>query len=262
MDRSAFDAYLGLEERHFWRVAKRRLIAGLVEERFAGRSGLHLVDIGGACSLISQVLQPFGEVESIEPDAEIAEVARSRLGIRVHHGALPNDLPHVAPAHVVTLLDVLEHIEDDFSALVTVRRALTPDGVLFVTVPALRWLWSDHDVVLGHHRRYTRAGLANVLGRAGFKIERLSYYTSLLFPVVVLQRMVGMLRPNDPHPSYRVKVPPRPINTAMGVVMSVERRLLASLDLPIGSSLFAVARPHGVDVVGCVRSSNMRSLGS
>lgn len=242
MDRSAYEQYLEVEERHFWRVAKRRLVVGLVEELFGARRDLHVVDIGGACSLVVEDLRRFGLVESVEPDEETVELARSRLGIEVHHGSLPDGLPPLAPADVITMLDVIEHIEDDHEALVAVRDLLAPGGVLIVTVPALAWLWSEHDVVLHHHRRYVRSQLVSVLERAGFRIERASYYTSLLLPAVAAERLAKKLRPRPGPPRYDVSVPSRLVNDLLSGVMSLERRMLAAVDMPLGSSLFAVAR--------------------
>jgi SAM-dependent methyltransferase len=242
MDRSAYDRYLEIEEKHFWRRAKRRLVKELVAEQFGARRDLHILDIGGACSLALKDLQSFGAVECVEPDQQIAEVARATLGLPVHTGALPDQLPELAPAQLVTMLDVLEHIDDDHAALLKVRELLTPDGVLVLTVPALTALWSDHDVALHHKRRYRRAGLVKVLEGAGFRVLRASYYTSLLLPLVAGQRWASRLRPRRGAPKYDVKVPGRLVNRALGEVMELERGMLGRLDMPIGSALFAVAK--------------------
>jgi SAM-dependent methyltransferase len=235
---------MAIERGHFWRNAKRQLVLELIAERFPGRRDLHLVDIGGAASLIASDMQAFGRVETVEPDAAMVAVARSAQGIVVHQGNLPDGLPNMEPAHVVTLLDVVEHIEDDETALRAVKPLLTPDGVVIITVPALKWLWSDHDVALHHKRRYTRESLAQLFEICGYRIERLSYWTSLLLPLLAGSRAAGKLKPKKSGPPvYDVKVPALPINAVLGGVMTAERELLKHRDMPLGSSLFAVIRP-------------------
>jgi len=235
---------MAIERGHFWRNAKRQLVLELIAERFPGRRDLHLVDIGGAASLIASDMQAFGRVETVEPDAAMVAVARSAQGIEVHQGNLPDGLPHMEPAHVVTLLDVVEHIEDDETALRAVKPLLTPDGVVIITVPALKWLWSDHDVALHHKRRYTKESLTQLFENCGYRIERLSYWTSLLLPLLAGSRVASKLKPKKSGPPvYDVKVPAMPINAVLDGVMTAERKLLKHRDMPLGSSLFAVIRP-------------------
>jgi SAM-dependent methyltransferase len=235
---------MAIERGHFWRNAKRQLVLELIAERFPGRRDLHLVDIGGAASLIASDMQAFGRVETVEPDAAMVAVARSAQGIEVHQGNLPDGLPTMAPAHVVTLLDVIEHIEDDETALRAVKPLLTPDGVVIITVPALKWLWNDHDVALHHKRRYTRESLAQLFEICGYRIERLSYWTSLLLPLLAGSRAASKLKPKQSGPPvYDIKVPALPINALLDGVMTAERKLLKHRDMPLGSSLFAVIRP-------------------
>src|SRR2546426_12019635 len=95
------------------------------------------------------------------------------------HDALP----------ILLLLDVIEHLDADVAALETARRALRPGGLLVITVPAYRWLWSGHDVALGHRRRYTTRGLSRVVERAGLSVVHASYFNTLLFPAVALTRV-------------------------------------------------------------------------
>ncbi len=244
MDRSAYDKYTEVERGHFWRKAKRRLVLEQIGQRFPERSDLHLVDIGGAASLIARDLQRFGRVETVEPDPAMVAVARSAQGIVVHQGHLPDGLPILEPAHVVTLLDVVEHIDDDVAALRAVARLLRHDGIAIVTVPALRWLWSDHDVALHHKRRYTKETLSELFARAKFRVERISYYTSLLFPLLASTRIASQLKPKKHPPTYRVSVPAKPVNAVLGGIMSAERMMMRHVDMPLGSSLIAVVRPE------------------
>lgn len=247
MDRTAYDRYFALEESHFWRVARRRLVLELLERHRPGPAPLRILDVGGACSLIPREMQRFGAVTVIEPDAATVEFSRRELALDVRRGSLPDQLPVEGPFDVVTLLDVLEHVDDDAGALRAIRALLRPGGLLLLTVPAVPLLWSAHNVSVHHKRRYLRDGLLPLLVATGFRVDRLSYHTCLLFPLLAIQRIAGRLEGIDPKAEYDVKVPPGPINRAFGGVMELERKLFRRMDLPIGSSLVAVCTPaaHG-----------------
>lgn len=240
LDRSAYDRLFELEKRHFWRIGRRRTILDILE-RWRPDGDLRILDIGGACSLVSQEMTRFGEVTVVEPDEPTARFAARELGLDVRPGSLPDDMPVEGPFDVVTMFDVLEHIDDEAPAMATVARLVRPGGLLVITVPALPILWSDHDTSVHHRRRYTKATLRPVIEAAGFRIARLSYHTCLLFPLVFAQRMASRLRGLKAKPEYDVKVPAAPVNQTLLAVMEAERRLFKHVNLPIGSSLFAVA---------------------
>jgi SAM-dependent methyltransferase len=249
VDRSAYDRFFALEVTHFWRIAKRRLVLNWLRRYGPPAGGLSLLDIGGACSLIPQEMGQWGDVQVIEVDAGTVEFARDKLGLDVRQGRFPDDVPVQASFDVVTMLDVLEHIEDDAASLQAAGKLLKPGGLLLVTVPALRWLWSDHDVVLHHHRRYTRSELVAKLEATGFAVERVSYYSGLLLPALVAERAAGKLRSSitGKHKTeYDVQPPPGPLNRIFGIAMSFERWLLGWANCWLGSSLIAVARPRRI----------------
>ncbi len=255
MDPTAYARHYQLDAKHFWRIAKRRLVLEWLEHYLPSAEGRKVLDIGGACSVISQQLERFGEVTVVEPDQESVAQARSELHVAAIVGALPHDLHVAGPFDVITLLDVLEHIDDDLESLKTIHGLLRPEGVFILTAPAYQWLWSEHDQVLHHRRRYSRARLRDRLSAAGFQVDRISYYTSLLFPAVAAQRLGRRLKRSPHQPAYRVQVPHRLLNATLGAVMSFERRMLRYVDLPFGSALIAVAikrngaRPHSTEQV-------------
>ena len=195
MDRSAYDVFLEMEEKHFWRIAKRRLVLATILRHVAPDAPLRILDIGGCCSLTGKQLETYGEVFRVEPDTAAARVATERLRVTVHPGSLPDDLPGQGPYDLITLLDVLEHVDQDAASLATICASLRPGGWFVCTVPAYMWLWSDHDVSLHHKRHYTRNGLRKLLLAAGFEIHRLTYYTSFLLPLLATDRWRRKLRP-------------------------------------------------------------------
>lgn len=248
MERSAYDRWYELDDTHFWRIAKRELVLELVARHKPAGAELRLLDIGGACTLLSRELGRFGAITLVEHDAEMARFAAETLGLEVRQGSLPDGLPADlgGPFDVITLIDVLEHIDDDVAAARAVRGLLRPGGLLIVSVPAVPLLWSEHDVSVHHKRRYMAGTLRPVLAAAGLEVERLTYHTSLLLPAVFAQRMWSRLRRGTgERAEYPVQVPPEPLNRLFYAVMNLERRLLRRVDMPIGSSLVAVCRRGG-----------------
>jgi SAM-dependent methyltransferase len=241
VDRSAYVQHYQLDQKHFWRISKRKLVLEWMDRYLPPARGCKVLDIGGACSLISQQLARFGEVTVVEPDRESVQLARSELGVNAIVGSLPHGVNLPGPFDVITLLDVLEHVDEELESLRTIKRLLNEHGTLVLTVPAYQWLWSEHDSALHHRRRYSKARLRKSLDLSGFDVARISYYTSFLLPMVVLQRLGSRLRRSSAEPTYRVRVPNRMVNCALGAVMSLERWLLRHVNLPCGSSLIAIA---------------------
>jgi hypothetical protein len=125
-----------------------------------------------------------------------------------------------------------------------VKRALKPGGHLIVTVPAFRWLWSKHDDVSQHKRRYVRKELEAVLTRAGFTIEQLTYFNAYLFPLAVARRVGRKLTNTDDGVEFNL--PAAPLNRFLTAAFRAETPAIvastAKGTFPIGLSLLAVAR--------------------
>jgi len=133
---------------------------------------------------------------------------------------------------------VIEHIDDDGAALSAIAAKLKPSGKLVMTVPAHQWMWSAHDIVNHHKRRYSKRGLRRLIESSPLRLEKIGYFNSLLFPLAMAQRLASKLRGKD---DADVKLPSAPLNAALEAVFASERHLVGRLPLPPGLSLFAVA---------------------
>jgi SAM-dependent methyltransferase len=139
---------------------------------------------------------------------------------------------------LIAALDVIEHIEDDEAALAAIAGKLKPKGKFLMTVPAHQWMWSAHDVVNHHKRRYSKTGLRRLFARSPLRLEKLGYFNSLLFPLAMADRLASRLRGKD---DADLKLPSPPLNRSLEAVFAAERHLVGRLPLPPGLSLFAVA---------------------
>jgi SAM-dependent methyltransferase len=142
---------------------------------------------------------------------------------------------------VVTSFDVLYHawIEDDAQAVRELARVLKPGGLMLLKTPALKILWGAHDEAVHSRRRYTRGELEDLLEGAGLDLVRSTYANSLLFPLLLSRRFLD--RALDRHGSDVALLPPL-LEHLFGGLLTVEAGLLGVLNLPIGASVFAVAR--------------------
>src|SRR4051812_37985562 len=117
-----------------------------------------------------------------------------------------DELAAPGTVHLVTMLDVLEHVKNENDILQKIRRTLSADGYVLVTVPAYQFLWSEHDVALHHFRRYTVSRLRDVLKENGFHLVRSSYIITFSFPLVVgyriLKGMVNAFSTQTPKTSH------------------------------------------------------------
>ncbi|MFC5555890.1 class I SAM-dependent methyltransferase [Methylobacterium iners] len=228
------------EAEHWWFSGRRAVVAALVGRLIAPRPGSRILEVGCGSGGNLDLLAGFGRVDAIEQDATARATARARSGLAVRAGALPDDLPVSDGAYdVVALLDVLEHVEEDRASLQALGAKLSASGRLLITVPAMPWLWSAHDEVHHHKRRYTRASLEAVVMAAGLKVERVGYFNGLLFPLAVASRAWKALTGDR---SGDDEMPPAPLNGALLRIFASERHFVGRIPLPFGLSVFAIAR--------------------
>lgn len=238
MDASYLLVHMEEDRDHWWFRGRLAVLLATLRCELPRRP-LRLLELGCGTGNVLEALGEFGEAVGMEVHPELVGMARGR-GLDVRPGALPHDL--VVPpgwADVALLLDVIEHLDDDLAALVTARRALGPGGTLVVTVPAYPWLWSGHDVVLGHRRRYRRGELRSVVGRAGFTATRVRHFNTLLFPALAAARAWKRLVGDRGHDLRR---PSAPLNALLARLFGLERHVVPRWPLPFGASLLLVAR--------------------
>ena len=238
MERAVFNRMEAIDSDHWWFVARRRIVGALLKAH-ATDTPMHLLEIGCGTGSNLSMLQAYGTVDAVEPDAGARAVATARSNIAVRGGSLPDGVELEDVRYdMILLLDVLEHIEDDLGALTVLRRKLAPGGRLLLTVPAAPWMWSGHDVAHHHHRRYTAGSLGKVLKTAGFAVRHQSHYNSLLYPAIAAARLAGrVLRReggDDAMPAPRV-------NRLLTSIFGVERHWIARWSVPFGVSLAVVA---------------------
>jgi len=240
MDAAINELMADLDSRHWWFLARRRIVRSLLEQHGAPRGGDVLEVSCGAGGNLAMFAE-FGRLSACEYEEGMRRTAARRSGIDVLFGELPHGLPYPPESFdLIAATDVIEHIEDDAGSVRAIAALLRPGGVFLMTVPAYRFLWSDHDEINHHKRRYLKREVKALLGNAGLEIVRASYFNTLLFPVVLGVRFLGTLTGRKA--TDDLAIPPAPVNGALAAVMGSERHLLRLVDLPFGVSVAALAR--------------------
>lgn len=244
MEKSFYAEYFELEGRHWWFVGRRRIFLRLLEQELRGRRRpLRVLDFGCGTGSFLEHLERFGTVSGVDGDPDAVGFCHERGRTEVRLVEAGESLPFDdASFDLITTLDVIEHIEDELTALRELRRVLRPGGLLLVSVPAFRFLWGDQDEISHHYRRYSAPRLRQSLADAGFEVRRTSYFNTWLFPLIAVVRLARrIVRPPIATKSDFAIGPPL-LNSALGGLFGSEAAVLARARLPFGVSLLALAR--------------------
>jgi SAM-dependent methyltransferase len=247
MDETMMKATLAVDEHHWWYRGRRRVIRAELD-RLPLPADARILDAGCGSGRTLVELAGYGaEVSGIELNDDAAELARRRGLGDVHVGRL-EELPWDDGAFdLITCLDVIEHVPDDVTALAELRRVARAGGWLLVTVPAYQALWSRHDEANHHFRRYSRSMLRGAARSAGWEIERVSSFNSLLLaPAAAVRLAQRRMGARNGH-SNDLDLGPAWLNDVLERPLALEASWLArGRTLPLGLSLLAVLRrPQG-----------------
>jgi SAM-dependent methyltransferase len=243
------------EDKHWWFAGRTWSLLNMIDRVIAPDGQRRVLDIGCGAGNMFHHLARYGSVVGVDNNPKPLAVARER-GYQVREG-LAEDLPFETESFdLVSLLDTVEHCDDDMAVLRECYRVCAPGGYLVITVPAFMWLWSHNDVLNDHKRRYAAKELKEKLARVGFQAERMTYNNFFVFPLaalmILLRRGAGqepeLGSPHFDDESYQVEMEPAPplLNAILSGVTWTESQVLRWLNLPVGTSIICIAqRPEG-----------------
>jgi SAM-dependent methyltransferase len=230
------EAYRELFEKHWWWRSRTELIVGKIRQLRPASGWKRVLDIGCGDGLFFDRLAEFGEVEGVEPSAELLSVDNPHRN-RIYSCSFDDNFRPGKRYSLILMLDVLEHLENPAAAIRHVLDLLTPAGTFIVTVPAFMPLWTNHDVLNHHFIRYTKTTFGAVAEEAGLQIREQRYLYHWMFPAKLGVRFLERALRSKPVPA---KVPPHWLNTTLYWVSRVEQMTVSRLPVPIGSSLMVV----------------------
>ncbi len=238
MEPIEYSRLASFEDSYWWHRGRNRIVATQLEKLLGEKRGADILNVGCGTGGSVRMLERHGSVWNVDVAEPAVHACRSR-GIRNVMKVNSLRLPFPDESFdLVAALDVLEHIEEDGAALREWQRVLRPGGKVLITAPAYQWLWSEHDESLHHFRRYTAAGLHQLLNRHGFRTLKRTYAISICFPLIVGYRLLRSLSSKKRSTSY-VRVP-RWINSLLAGILSLEGYLLSRRNIPFGTSVLMI----------------------
>lgn len=239
MDREVYEWMRDVERDHWWFAARREIIADQIE-RLSLPAEAEILEAGCGNGGNLEMLSRFGAVRAIEPDEEACAFA-ARGGRDVRQGFLPHQIPDFGTAFdLVAAFDVIEHIDDDAGSVAALSALLRPGGRFIATVPANQWMWSHHDELNHHKRRYDMASFRRLFERAGLTVDKATHFNTLLYPPIAAVRMIKNITRSKE--SDLDATPSPAANAMLKSVFGLEKPLLRGLDLPFGVSILLTAR--------------------
>jgi SAM-dependent methyltransferase len=241
MERTVYNRLDQLEGQHWWFTARRKILKSVISQFAPKKAQLRLMEAGCGTGGNLKMLSSFGKLDAFELDDEARVIAKGKLPMDIKSGMLPDHIPYQPGSFdVVVAFDVIEHVEHDVESLASLGKQLAPGGRLVMTVPAMPWLWSKHDETHHHYRRYTKASLNEALVRAGLKPVRISYFNTLLFPMIagirLLRQALSIKETADD------KMPSPAVNSVLKSIFGFESNWVGRVSIPVGVSLLAVAQ--------------------
>jgi SAM-dependent methyltransferase len=233
-------AYPELYARHWWWRAREEFLLRQFHRILPADGRRRILDVGCGDGVLLDRLGPWGHAEGIEPDA--TTLGPDAAHRKVHLGPFDATFRPEAPFDLVLFLDVLEHLDDPAASLTRARELLRPGGKVFVSVPAFPVLWTRHDTLNHHRRRYTKGTLAADATAAGLTLEWSRYGFVSVGVAKFLVRAKESLLAGRPAPPG---LPSAPLNALARLVADVDLAASEAIPFPFGSSLFAVLRVGG-----------------
>ncbi len=195
MDNQYYKEYYSLERNHWWFRARTIILSDQIEKIADGRK-LKILNVGAATGGTTEMLSKFGEVTSVEYEPECCRFLNEELHIPAMEASI-TALPFEDNSFdLVCAFDVVEHVAEDQLAVQELKRIAKKEGYVSCSVPSFMFLWSKHDDVNHHERRYTAATFKTLFNGNG-KIIFSSYFNTLLFPPIAAFRLISKLLPEN-----------------------------------------------------------------
>ncbi len=242
MDKAYYKSYYDYERNHWWFRARSEILSWYIVKNVAKERKLKILNVGVATGATTSMLQRMGDVTSLEYEQDCIDFVKDKVDFEIIQGSILQ-LPFMDNQFdLVCAFDVIEHVEDDKLAAKEMARVCVPGGSVMVTVPAFMSLWSEHDEINHHFRRYTQSSLLTTFQSVkGGAVKFISYFNSILFVPIFLARKLSNIfsrKQNESMHSDFEKFNPGILNNALFQIMKSEELFhSARIKLPVGVSL-------------------------
>ncbi|MEW6108502.1 MAG: class I SAM-dependent methyltransferase [Nitrospirota bacterium] len=242
-------AYYLLEREHWWFLARKEILRDQLRKLFDGVKTLKILNVGAAWGASTIMLQEFGEVTSLEYNKICCDYVKQELGIDCVQGnitALPFEDNFF---DLVCAFDVVEHVQDDRLAISELHRVCKRGGYTFTTVPTFNFMWSEHDVINEHKRRYTKKSYLKLFSDTDCSVMYRSYFNFwLFFPVATFRVLSSFFKRNRAEAvaqSDNLKINKGWLSFILHQIFRSETLLLRrGMVFPVGVSLMVISNKN------------------
>ena len=235
MKNETFLRQIAHQKKHWWFQARKKIIFKIIGEIKLKRN-LKILDFGAGSGVNTEMLSVFGKVDVFEKNKIALNFLRKNIKINKSFSNLTMKENHY---DFILLADVIEHIKKPKNTLAFLKKILKKNGYILITVPAYQFLFSKKDETLGHFRRYDKKSLLKEI--YNFKLEKISYFNSLLFPLISLVTLWNKFFKVDYIKDVE-KTPNFILNKFLYVIFSIESYLLKIFNFPFGISIYVLLK--------------------
>jgi SAM-dependent methyltransferase len=237
-DKLSFD----LEDTLWWIQGRKKIISNYLKKASHISRISKIMDIGCGSGGNLDVLAAYGNIIGIERSPTLARRARDKnIAEKIYEKDL-FDLRDAMQIDLFTLFDVLEHIQDDHAFLVKLKSISSDKHLILISVPACQFLYSSHDELLHHYRRYSKKSLSSLLSANGYEIININYFMCFLFPLAILSRFKEKTTRWSGGEKINIGKVPAWLNRLLRMIIEAEARVSDYFKFPIGLWIFALAR--------------------
>lgn len=229
-----------VEEKHFWFRARRDMLRRVIQYFYNHPVGKKFLEVGFGTGELLSVIESLGFTTS---GVDINEEARTHAKQRSHATLYIQPFLQFGSTSydAIGLFDVLEHQKDDMHFLRHAHELLKFNGLIFLTVPAGPWLWSDIDRLSGHARRYSKHELLTKLKKSGFHPLWCNYWNAALLPFYAVWKFFSIFI-GDSNPAQFVSAINPVLNNIFFYIITIENKATLHIPFLFGTSLVVVAR--------------------
>lgn len=242
MQDKVYHSNFQVENEYWWFTARAHILRSMMQKYCPMPRGSTVLDIGCGTGGFLQLLAEDGFNAVGMDTSELAIEYCQKRGLKNIYKTTLEDFPAKDwTINAEIMLDVIEHIDDDKGVVKQAYSVLEPGGYFIATVPAYQWLWSAHDEIHLHKRRYTLTSFRKLLTNAGFKPIRFSYFNTFLFPAAAIKRLFD--KNKKPEDIHDVVDPVSPaVNSLLDVIFKAETPFLNYFSFPFGVSIVAICQ--------------------
>ena len=238
-----YRAIEAVQDRHWWFQGRKLILSYFLRHALKGKESY--IEIGCGTGYLLDIPKGLGgiRISGVDMHEESVRIARQRCKDARIFPATIDTLDSRDTFDVVGIFDVIEHIEDDRTAMKQLAKHVKKDGYILITVPQHKWLFSEADKAAGHFRRYSRHDLRRLLIDSGFRIVFCTSFVSFALPAMWIKRVMSSHNREDSF-SWEEELRINKItNQALGLVSLFEYLLIRlRISLPVGGSLFVLCR--------------------